>query len=384
MMRRSRLARCSALTGVALAGVGGVVAPAFAQAAAIPITPLLDCVATPPAGDTADAGTLTAYFGYQNTGPSFNLLVGDLNQVFPYGQQDQGQPMTFSPGSFPDAFDLQFEPPIISSVNWELNGTIVTASADSTPCIAGATGPASDLTSTSATLTGLINSRDQATSYYFNWGTSTAYGQSTATQSTSNTQPQLESESLTGLAPDTTYHYQLIADNSEVSTAGADGTFTTPSSPTAAGADVALTQQQPISARVGQPFTYTLKVTDDGPATATDVSVTDALPSGLSPLSVSSSQGSCAEQANLNCAIGSLANGASATITIQIRPLTSASLTNTAFASADQSDPNVVNNASIARVTPTSSQRTSPRQMSPRKTFPRRQPPRADPVRHHA
>jgi uncharacterized repeat protein (TIGR01451 family) len=400
MMRRSRLAHRSVLTVVALAGIGGVVVPASAQAT-IPITPLLDCVATPPTGDTADAGILTAYFGFQNTGPSFNLLTGDLNQVFPYGQQDQGQPMTFSPGSFPDAFDLQFEPPIISSVNWELNGTIVTASADSTPCIAGATGPASDLTSTSATLTGLINSRDQATSYYFNWGTSTAYGQSTATQSTSNTQPQLESESLTGLTPDTTYHYQLIADNSEVSTTGADGTFTTPSSPTItgadgtpssptaagadgtpssptiagadgtpspptiAGADVALTQAQPASARVGRPFAYKLTVTDHGPTTATGVKVIDALPSGLTLLSSHSSQGSCAEKANLTCTIGALANGASVTITVQVRPLSSASLTNTAFASADQPDPDVANNAAVTRLKPTLPRRTPARKRTP-------------------
>jgi uncharacterized repeat protein (TIGR01451 family) len=389
LMSRSRLVRCSVLTVVALAGVGGVVVPAFAQAAAIPITPLLDCVATPPAGDTADAGTLTAYFGYQNTGPSFNLLVGDLNQVFPFGQQDQGQPVTFSPGSFPDAFDLQLEPPIISSVNWELNGTIVTASADSTPCIAGATGPASDLTSTSATLTGLINSRDQETSYYFNWGTSTAYGQSTATQSTSNTQPQLESESLTGLSPDTTYHYQLIADNSEVSTTGADGTFTTrssptvagaddtpisptiagadgaPSPPTVAGADVALTQGQPVAARVGRPFAYKLSVTDHGPTTASGVKVIDALPSGLTLLSSHSSQGSCAKQANLTCTIGALANGASVTITVQVRPLSSASLTNTAFASADQPDPDVANNAAVTRLKPTLPRRTPARKRTP-------------------
>jgi hypothetical protein len=266
MMRRSRLTRCSALTGVALAGVGGVVLPASAQAT-ISLAPVVDCVATPPVGDTADAGTLTAYFGYQDTSPSgYYIDTGELNEVGPFGLQDQGQPVDFSAGSFPDAFDIQFEPTIHSSVEWELNGTLVTATADSIPCIAGATGPASDLTSTSATLTGLINSRDQETGYYFNWGTSTAYGQSTATQSTSNTQPQLESESLTGLAPDTTYHYQLIADNSEVSTTGADGTFTTPSSPTvagadgtpspptAAGADIALTQTQPVAVRVGRPF----------------------------------------------------------------------------------------------------------------------------------
>jgi uncharacterized repeat protein (TIGR01451 family) len=348
---RLRLARCLVLTAATFAGVGGVGLPASAEAA-IPVTPLLDCVATPPAADTADAGTLTAYFGYQDTGPAFNILVGDLNQVFP-GLQDQDQPTTFSHGSFPDAFNVQWDPSVIPTKNWELNTTIVTASADSTPCTAGATGPASDLTPTSATLTGLINSRDQATSYRFDWGTSTAYGQSTPAQTASDTQPQLESESLTGLAPATTYHYRLAADNSEVSTTGADGTFTTPSSPAAAGADIALTQGSVSSATIGRPFAYTLTVIDRGPAAATGVKVTDALPGGLTVLSSSASQGSCSGEANLTCAIGSLASGARATITIQVRPLTFANLTNTAFASGDQADPNVANNASITRLTPT-------------------------------
>jgi uncharacterized repeat protein (TIGR01451 family) len=401
MMRRSRLARCSALTGVALAGVGGVVVPASAQAT-IPVAPLLDCVATPPVGDTADAGILTAYFGYQDTSQYGNYIdTGELNEVGPYGLQDQGQPVDFSAGSFPDAFDIQFEPTIHSSVEWALNGTLVTATADSTPCIAGATGPASDLTSTSATLTGLINSRDQATGYYFNWGTSTAYGESTATQTTSDTQPQLESESLTGLAADTTYHYRLIADNSEVSTTGADGTFTTPSSPTVAGADdtpssptaagadgtpgsptiagadgapspptvagadVVLAQAQPVAARVGRPFAYKLTVADHGPTTASGVKVIDALPSGLKLLSSHSSQGSCAKQASLTCTIGSLASGASVTITVQVRPLSSASLTNTAFASADQPDPDVANNAAVTRLKPTLPRRTPARKRTP-------------------
>jgi uncharacterized repeat protein (TIGR01451 family) len=356
MVTRLRVARCSVLTAVALAGAGGVVLTASAQAA-IPITPLLDCVATPPAGDSADAGTLTAYFGYQNTGPAFNVLVGDLNQVFP-GEQDQGQPSTFSHGSFPDAFNVQWDPSVIPTWNWELNSTIITAAADSTPCIAGATGPASDLTPTSATLTGLINSRDQETSYHFDWGTSTAYGQSTPTQTTSDTQPQLESASLSSLAADTTYHYRLVSGNSEVSSTGVDGTFTTPSAPAPAGADIALTQGQPSSAAIGRPFAYTLTVIDHGPAAATGVKVTDALPGGLTVLSSSASQGSCHGTANVSCAIGSLASGASATITIQVRPLTLAGLTNAAFASADQADPNVANNASTTRVTPTLFRRT--------------------------
>ena len=100
------------------------------------------------------------------------------------------------------------------------------------------TGTASNVTSSSANVTGTVNPNGEATTYSFQFGTTTAYGSQTNPQSAgSGTQGQSVSATLTGLRPGTTYHYRVIATNASGTTVGADQTFTTsgtappPSSP---------------------------------------------------------------------------------------------------------------------------------------------------------
>ncbi len=96
------------------------------------------------------------------------------------------------------------------------------------------TGPVSAVGTTTATATGTVNPNGRATSWFFEFGTSTSYGRQTATRSagsgTSNVQV---SGPLTGLTPGTTYHYRLVASNADGTTRGADGIFTTSSAPAA-------------------------------------------------------------------------------------------------------------------------------------------------------
>jgi uncharacterized repeat protein (TIGR01451 family) len=72
-------------------------------------------------------------------------------------------------------------------------------------------------------------------------------------------------------------------------------------------------------ARVGDRVTYTLVGTNDGPATATDVTMTDdSLPNQVRARSVSSSQGECTLTGNdVACAIGTLTPGQSVTVTVR-------------------------------------------------------------------
>ncbi|MGH3599016.1 MAG: fibronectin type III domain-containing protein, partial [Pseudonocardiaceae bacterium] len=94
---------------------------------------------------------------------------------------------------------------------------------------------------------------DQVTNYHFDWGTTTAYGQSTATQTVTDSQPGIGTATLTDLAPGTLYHYRLVADNGQASTDGQDRTFTTPATPTPAppaGADIVLAQKAPTLTRI--------------------------------------------------------------------------------------------------------------------------------------
>jgi hypothetical protein len=94
------------------------------------------------------------------------------------------------------------------------------------------TGPAVSLTSSSANVSGTVNPNGQETTYSFQYGTTTAYGFQTNSQSAgAGTQDQVVSGTLTGLASGTTYHYRLIATNASGTTVGADMTFTTLGSP---------------------------------------------------------------------------------------------------------------------------------------------------------
>ncbi len=85
---------------------------------------------------------------------------------------------------------------------------------------------------TSATVTGTVNPNGQATTWHFDYGTSTSYGSTTpATSAGSGTTGTGVSATISGLVPGTTYHYRLAATNASGTTNGADGVFTTSGSP---------------------------------------------------------------------------------------------------------------------------------------------------------
>lgn len=97
-----------------------------------------------------------------------------------------------------------------------------------------ATGMATGIGATDATLQGSVDPDGHETHYFFKYGTTTAYGQKTSLQLAGSDHSQhAVSTALTGLFPETTYHFQLVAENSSSAgpVAGADRTFTTSSPP---------------------------------------------------------------------------------------------------------------------------------------------------------
>jgi uncharacterized repeat protein (TIGR01451 family) len=121
---------------------------------------------------------------------------------------------------------------------------------------------------------------------------------------------------------------------------------------TSAPADVGVVKTaSTASVTVGENVTYTSVVTNHGPGVATAVAFEDALPSGETFVSVTTTQGSCAGTATVTCAIGTLGVGASATIVLVVRTTAAGTITNTAGIAARQADQNVgANNTSSAVV----------------------------------
>ncbi len=103
------------------------------------------------------------------------------------------------------------------------------------PAPSAVTGNASNLLATAATLNGTVNPNGGIVSdCHFDWGTSTAYGQSAPCSQTvgPGTSGVSVSAQLTGLAPHTTYHVRIIASNlaGPGPGTGSDQTFSTPAS----------------------------------------------------------------------------------------------------------------------------------------------------------
>jgi len=95
------------------------------------------------------------------------------------------------------------------------------------------TGSATSVTAVSVTLNGTVNPNGGSTDYHFEYGTTTSYGSTTTSTSAGSETSEISVDaSLTGLYPNTTYHYRVVATNSTGTSYGDDENFTTNSSVT--------------------------------------------------------------------------------------------------------------------------------------------------------
>jgi uncharacterized repeat protein (TIGR01451 family) len=117
-----------------------------------------------------------------------------------------------------------------------------------------------------------------------------------------------------------------------------------------ASADVGISMgDSPDPATVGNNLTYTITVNNAGPDAGALVTVTDALPGGVNFVSSTPSQGSCSGTAPVTCSLGTLASGATSTITLVVTPTaTNGALSNTATVTTTSTDSNSANNSATA------------------------------------
>jgi phosphodiesterase/alkaline phosphatase D-like protein len=205
-------------------------------------------------GSTAPTVTTQAATNITATGATLNGLVnanyGDTTVTFEYGA-------TTSYGSTVTAAQSPVTGSANTAVSFNLTALVpnttyhyrvvgqnsvgATDGADmtfttSTTLPTVTTGAATDIEPDSATLNGTVNANNDSTTVTFEYGLDTSYGSTvTAAQSpVTGTSDTAVSAGITGLTPDTLYHYRVVGQNSSGANNGADMTFTTlpPRTPT--------------------------------------------------------------------------------------------------------------------------------------------------------
>jgi hypothetical protein len=149
--------------------------------------------------------------------------------------------------------------------------TFTTAATPSAPTVA--TGPATSLNETEATLEGTVDpGGSQATEYFFEYGTNSSYGHATAVKSLpADNLNHAVTTRLTGLTPGTEYHFRLVAKNPVGSADGGDHTFITaspppsPSSPPPTATTSTTTTSAPTTTALAPPMTTSLLPALPGP-----------------------------------------------------------------------------------------------------------------------
>lgn len=119
------------------------------------------------------------------------------------------------------------------------------------------------------------------------------------------------------------------------------------------GADLAITKTvSPNSTNAGHNLTYTIHVTNNGPADASDVTVIDTLPESATFESAAPNQGNCTEAGGIvTCNLGNLASGANTAITIVVTPNAGCRIVNRASVVSNEADPDTTNNNATRRTT---------------------------------
>jgi CSLREA domain-containing protein len=219
-------------------GAGG--APAAAGGLEGPLTLTASIVSGDPGGDcAASSGITDGGHNLTSAGSTCLVAVGDpkLGALADNGGPTQTQALgngSAALGAIPAASGL--------CGGHDQRGVPRPAGA---PCDIGAyqvagptavTGGVSGVSETHATLAGSVTVNDPSATVHFDYGKDTAYGSTTTTQMLgAGVTPTAVSAALTGLAPNTTYHYRIVATTRDGTSNGADATFKTSASGSAPG-----------------------------------------------------------------------------------------------------------------------------------------------------
>ncbi|MEQ4720651.1 hypothetical protein [Nonomuraea sp. B19D2] len=118
------------------------------------------------------------------------------------------------------------------------------------------------------------------------------------------------------------------------------------------GVDLSVTKAGPETASLGDQTSYVVTVTNNGTTAATDVTLEDTLTGPGAPVSAAPSQGTCTTTATgADCALGSLAPGDEATVTVVVEPTATGTVSDTVTVSAAEPDPEPADNTATVTTT---------------------------------
>jgi hypothetical protein len=205
----------------------------------------ITAIAIPPAGtiDPVDPATITTH-GAEFTG---TVNPGGVDSKWHFEYRRAGT-ATWTSTPEEDAGSGEASLPVSAQVaGLQANATyevrLYVASADGGPTIAPisfrtdpaapdvATRPATQVEEKEALLRGVVNPNNQTSTYYFEYGETTVYGQSVPSGQNAAAgeggEPEQVATVVKGLAPSTTYHFRIVATNATGTSYGGDRTFTT-------------------------------------------------------------------------------------------------------------------------------------------------------------
>ena len=114
--------------------------------------------------------------------------------------------------------------------------------------------------------------------------------------------------------------------------------------------DLGVAVSAPSTAATDSVLTITATVTNHGSSQASDVVLTQTGSSALTFVSASPSQGSCVAVLPLRCDLGSLANGKTASVTLEVQGTAAGTATTTVDVAGDQADSVAGNNTASASI----------------------------------
>jgi uncharacterized repeat protein (TIGR01451 family) len=358
------------------------------------VTPVLECVGQ------LTGGLYRAHFGYLNRGSSaVDVPIGPRNAFTP-APENRGQPVRFQPGRAPDVFQVDFR----GTLEWTLTGRTASAGADSPRC-APATGwlridkvlrPADDPGRFNLEIDGVPAGTGRGVGHLGTTGdVSVPAGrhrvgeEGVAGTSLADYDTTIACRDNRGrgsvrsafhgpeLVVDVAAGQEVVCTIENTRRTGppvpplpTPPGPTPPPSPQPGTSDLAV--QKFVSRRVGalgEIVTWTVVATNNGPLTATGVTIRDQAAAVATFVSLQVSQGTCGRT---TCSLGTILPGRSVRLVARTRMLTVGARLNTVTVNSEQPDSIPENNVASALVRIVSSFRPPLQQRCGRLTVDRR------------